>query len=128
MATLGTGSGVSSALPSASKSDKNSVTEQSALLLHSSRQDSAGRFAVSNCDAEVERMGNKRFTLLAALVCGLGNASDAVELLAISFILPNLDVETDSSAEGKHDIGTHLSANSALTCNWLQQYCQQQFS
>ncbi len=45
-------------------------------------------------------MGNKQFTFLAAMVCGLGNASDAVELLAISFIIPNLDVEASSSAQG----------------------------
>jgi len=85
--------------------DKNTVdtkrrfTEQSALL-HSTRQDSAGRLPVSSCDDEVEKMGNSKFTYLAALVCGLGNASDAVELLAISFIIPNLDVEASSSAQG----------------------------
>ena len=81
-------------------STKQAFTEESGLL-HSIRQASVGRLPVSSCDDEVEKMGNHKFTYLAAMICGLGNASDAVELLAISFIIPNLDVEASSSAQGK---------------------------
>ncbi|RYE84464.1 MAG: MFS transporter, partial [Methanosarcinales archaeon] len=40
-------------------------------------------------------IGNGKFQYVAALICGLANAADAVELLCVSFILPELEGITD---------------------------------
>ena len=45
-------------------------------------------------DQEVDSLGFGRFQVIALLVLGLANASDAVELLCLSFILPQLTLET----------------------------------
>lgn len=49
-----------------------------------------GTRAAQKLDNVIERLGIGRFHYLAAMVCGLANAADAVELLCISFILPEL--------------------------------------
>jgi MFS family permease len=43
-------------------------------------------------------IGSGRFQLLAAVVLGLANCSDSVELLAVSFILPNIDASKEQRA------------------------------
>ncbi|KNC48400.1 major facilitator superfamily transporter [Thecamonas trahens ATCC 50062] len=53
----------------------------------------------SPLDAAVERLGIGRFHKVAVAVLGLANASDAVELLAIGYILPELN---KAGAKGFH--------------------------
>lgn len=48
---------------------------------------------VLSVDDEIEHLGFGRYQTVALLVLGLANASDAVELLCLSFILPNLTTE-----------------------------------
>lgn len=49
-------------------------------------------------DEALDRVGTGRFQNLMLLVCGLGNAADAVELLCISLVLPAIG-ETNSQSE-----------------------------
>ncbi len=49
--------------------------------------DSGGGVTV---DEELERIGVGRFHYVAGAVCGIANAADAVELLAIGYIIPQL--------------------------------------
>ena len=81
--------------------DPSPKVSESSSLLHSARSTSSQFGSLTTLDAEIERMGTGRFTAVAAFICGLGNAADAVELLAISFIIPNLDdIEADGTAQG----------------------------
>lgn len=50
------------------------------------------------CDDVIERLSAKsrRFQYLAAAIAGLANASDAVEVLCLSFILDQVDGITDT--------------------------------
>jgi len=48
------------------------------------------------CDDEIEYMGTGWFHIMAVIICGLGNAADAVELLCISYIIPELDKEDET--------------------------------
>ena len=45
-----------------------------------------------SCDEAIEELGITSFHRLAACILGLGNAADAVELLAISYVLPELEI------------------------------------
>jgi VNT family MFS transporter (synaptic vesicle glycoprotein 2) len=45
-------------------------------------------------------LGIGRFHYIASLICGLGNASDAVELLCVSFILPSIDETITNQEKG----------------------------
>ena len=45
--------------------------------------------------------GNGRFHILLVLVCGLANASDAVEVLCISFLLPSAECELKLTTSDK---------------------------
>eukprot|EP01097_Dermamoeba_algensis_P002257 TRINITY_DN1900_c0_g2_i1.p1 TRINITY_DN1900_c0_g2~~TRINITY_DN1900_c0_g2_i1.p1 ORF type:complete len:613 (-),score=96.30 TRINITY_DN1900_c0_g2_i1:737-2575(-) len=47
-------------------------------------------------EKELERIGVGVFHLKAAIILGLGNAADAVEVLAISFVLPHIPDTSDS--------------------------------
>lgn len=49
-------------------------------------------------DEEIDRIGLSRLQLFIVLVCGLGTAADAVELLAISTILER--IHADSKIKG----------------------------
>ncbi len=57
-----------------------------------SQPDNAGGVTV---DEELEEIGVGRFHYIAGAVCGLANAADAVELLAIGYIIPQLKDITD---------------------------------
>jgi hypothetical protein len=48
-------------------------------------------------DDELDEIGVGGFHYMAGVVCGLANASDAVELMSISFILPFFKEQTGSS-------------------------------
>lgn len=49
----------------------------------------------------LNHVGFGKFQILLLLVCGWANASDAVEILCVSFILPSAECELKLSAEGK---------------------------
>ena len=67
-------------------------------------------------DAEVNHLGFGRFHLMALAVLGLANASDAVELLCLSFILPLLDGSSSSNGKcGGVDEPTHPGDEYAAT-------------
>ena len=55
-------------------------------------------------ETEVERIGLGAFHYTAAVICGLGNASDAVELLAIGCVLCVLSMP-QLSARGAPSVG-----------------------
>lgn len=68
--------------------------------LHASAQNAAevgggGTGDGVTCDEEIEWIGNGRFHWITVGVCGLANAADAVELLCISYIIPELDAIGD---------------------------------
>ena len=46
--------------------------------------------ALVTVDECLERIGTGRFHVIAVIICGLGNAADAVELMAIGYILPQM--------------------------------------
>jgi MFS family permease len=48
--------------------------------------------------ANLADAGSGRFQIMAAIVLGLANCSDAVELLAVSFILPRIDTTREDRA------------------------------
>jgi len=52
-------------------------------------------------EALLNHIGFGKFHVLLLLVCGWANASDAVEILCVSFILPSAECELQLSAEGK---------------------------
>lgn len=62
------------------------------------------------CDDVIERLTAKsrRFQYLAAVICGIANASDAVEVLCLSFVLDHVEGMTD----------THRSEPWRLRANW----------
>ena len=49
------------------------------------------------CDEEIEALGTGAFVWLAAAVCGMGNAADAMEVSCLSFVLPQLTDVSDAS-------------------------------
>ena len=56
------------------------------------------------CDDAIERIGITYFHIYSVIICGLANASDAVEMLAIGYIIPELKragVSVNSNGEGK---------------------------
>jgi VNT family MFS transporter (synaptic vesicle glycoprotein 2) len=46
-------------------------------------------------------LGFGRFHYLVLLICGLANASDAVEILCVSFILPAAECDLNLSSNDK---------------------------
>ena len=50
-----------------------------------------GGDAMMSIDEAIERIGETRFHLLAAVILGIANAADATELLSIGYILPQLE-------------------------------------
>lgn len=52
-------------------------------------------------EALLNHVGFGKFQVLLLLVCGWANASDAVEILCVSFILPSAECELKLSPEGK---------------------------
>jgi MFS family permease len=49
-------------------------------------------------ESELDHIGFGRFQVVMLMILGLANASDAVELLALSFILPKLDTTDNAKA------------------------------
>jgi len=52
-------------------------------------------------EALLNHVGFGKFQILLLLVCGWANASDAVEILCVSFILPSAECELKLTPEGK---------------------------
>ena len=52
--------------------------------------DAEPRRQTTTVDEEIDAIGSGRFQAIAVAVLSLANASDAVELLCISFVLPRL--------------------------------------
>jgi hypothetical protein len=51
-------------------------------------------------DEEMELIGCGKFHWRAGVVCGLANASDAVEMMAVAYILPELDSGASDASKG----------------------------
>jgi len=62
--------------------------DQADDLIHSDDEDGAFDNLSANFDHAVEQMGVGMFHVMAIGILGIANASDAIELLAISYILP----------------------------------------
>ncbi len=56
---------------------------------HSHKQDSS--VLEITLDDELDTIGIGRFHWLAGVVCGIANASDAVEMMSIGYILPEFN-------------------------------------
>lgn len=54
--------------------------------------DAAAATAVPTLSVDecLDRIGTGRFHVIAVIICGLGNAADAVELMSIGYIMPAL--------------------------------------
>jgi MFS transporter, VNT family, synaptic vesicle glycoprotein 2 len=62
-----------------------------------SRARSKGRRLATDVDSVIEALGTGWFHIAAVIVCGLGNAADAVELLCIGYIIPSLESQGEVS-------------------------------
>ena len=56
-------------------------------------------------DETIEYLGVGRFHFYAGIICGIANAADAVELLAIGYIIPKLDVHGEAKGAVKRSSG-----------------------
>ena len=72
--------------------------QETAVLLHTSDEDSE---AGVDYETALERTGYGRFHYWLLLVCGWANASDAVEILCISFLLPSAECDLQLSPSRK---------------------------
>ncbi len=56
---------------------------------------------MNNYEEALKRIGFGKFHYLILIVCGLANASDAVEILCVSFILPTAECDLNMSTADK---------------------------
>jgi VNT family MFS transporter (synaptic vesicle glycoprotein 2) len=56
---------------------------------------------LSNYEAALDKIGFGKFQWLLLFVCGLANASDAVEILCVSFVLPTAECDLNMTSADK---------------------------
>jgi MFS family permease len=93
--TYGTVSSIDS-IPSAIDDTSNTLDESSSSSSSSSTTTKRNDTSV---DEEMDRIGFGRFHIAMVSILSLANASDAVELLSVSFILPSLSKDTFSDTD-----------------------------
>lgn len=77
--------------------------EESALLIKRDEQTDTDTDTddVYDYDSALEKAGFGKFHYILLLVCGLANASDAIEVLCISFLLPSAECELKLTSSDK---------------------------
>ena len=84
-----------------SKSPHRGEAQETRILLASQGSDDEEADAGCDYDTALARTGYGRFHYLLMLVCGWANASDAVEILCISFLLPSAECDLELSPARK---------------------------
>jgi MFS transporter, VNT family, synaptic vesicle glycoprotein 2 len=56
---------------------------------------------LNNYEEALSRIGFGKFNYIMLLLCGFANASDAIEILCVSFILPAAECDLDLSSQQK---------------------------
>jgi hypothetical protein len=83
-----------------SECEEESVSENR-IKLGPSDQASTGQKESKNYEEALIKIGFGRFQYLLLFVCGLANASDAVEILCVSFVLPAAECDLNLTSADK---------------------------
>ena len=75
------------------RGSKTRGEEQETRILLSHGSDDEDSFTTCDYDTAIARTGYGKFHYLLMLICGWANASDAVEILCISFLLPSAECD-----------------------------------
>ena len=77
------------------RGSKSPRLEETRILLTSNGSDDEDSDTSCDYDTAISRTGYGKFHYLLMLVCGWANASDAVEILCISFLLPSAECDLE---------------------------------
>jgi hypothetical protein len=85
-----------------SENDEESIRDNRLRMGHTSTTvDDADQKELNNYEAALDKIGFGKFQWLLLFVCGLANASDAVEILCVSFVLPTAECDLNLTSADK---------------------------